>query len=272
MNDEIDITKFSAECRDELARLLVKAKGGGRTMKQFADECGVYPSTLSRIVNKQNNGPSKEELIRSIAEHADPESGVTLEALMRANRKLKKDEAPEMPEPAQISGSSIDNQFKRAMIYELEKNEDLIEEIEGLTFTIGTTFRFSPDFSVLSKSVKGASGLWAFDLLVPSSPSVLEKSGRDISTYVYGRRIIERMGTLLSMFYSNKEQGVIVGKFSFGVIGRKLFDCLKAEFKNYCLPFNVSLILFNPDKDAIEDEFVFEKPERYDLEFAINNY
>lgn len=47
--------------------------------------CGVNPSTLSRLVNMKNNSPNSDELIAAIAENADPDSGVTLGMLLDAH-------------------------------------------------------------------------------------------------------------------------------------------------------------------------------------------
>ena len=68
-----------------LGELLRNAKGEKRTMAEFAQECGVSPTTFSRIVNGAIAKPLEKELIAKIAEHADPASWVTFEQLMRAN-------------------------------------------------------------------------------------------------------------------------------------------------------------------------------------------
>ena len=74
------------ECdKKSLARLVDLAKGPYRTMKEYANACGINPSTLSRIINGKNKGKSKIENIEKMAEYADPESGVTLEMLLDAN-------------------------------------------------------------------------------------------------------------------------------------------------------------------------------------------
>ena len=68
-----------------LAELVLKAKGPGRSLNEFAKTCGVNPSTLSRIVNQKNSGPCADALIKAIAENADADSGVTLENLLIAH-------------------------------------------------------------------------------------------------------------------------------------------------------------------------------------------
>ena len=64
--------------KDKLSELVVKAKGPKRSMRKFAEEIGVNPSTLSRLVNQKTAGASTDKLIAEIAAHADPESGILL--------------------------------------------------------------------------------------------------------------------------------------------------------------------------------------------------
>lgn len=67
-----------------LSELVVRAKGENRSLNQFAKECGVNPSTMSRLINMKNNTPCSEDLIDAIAKNADPDSGITLEELLEA--------------------------------------------------------------------------------------------------------------------------------------------------------------------------------------------
>lgn len=71
--------------KDQLSKLVMKGKGVGRTLNEYADVCGVNVSTLSRIVNKKNSGPSADRLIAKLALHADSSSGVTIEQLLEAH-------------------------------------------------------------------------------------------------------------------------------------------------------------------------------------------
>lgn len=71
--------------KDQMAKLVLKGKGVGRTLNEYADVCGVNVSTLSRIVNKKNSGPSADRLIAKLALYADSSSGVTIEQLLEAH-------------------------------------------------------------------------------------------------------------------------------------------------------------------------------------------
>ncbi len=74
----------------QLRDLIKKAKGSNRTMAQYAEECGVSASTLSRIANAKINSAVSEELIRSLYEHQDPECDISLDSWMRANGMRRK--------------------------------------------------------------------------------------------------------------------------------------------------------------------------------------
>ena len=81
---------FPGYCRirepniEYLSYLTFKAKGSKRSINEFAKECGVSPSTISRIINKKNTTPNSDKLIKAIAENADIDSEVTLDMLLDA--------------------------------------------------------------------------------------------------------------------------------------------------------------------------------------------
>ena len=77
--------------KDRLSELVIKAKGPKRSMRKFAEDIGVNPSTLSRLVNQKTAGANTDRLIAEIAAHADPESGVTFEQLVEAHGLALKD-------------------------------------------------------------------------------------------------------------------------------------------------------------------------------------
>ena len=93
-NRKIDMTELANYIRirppdkEKLAELLVRAKGASRSMRQFALDCGVNPSTLSRIVNMKTSGACTDELLQKVAQNSDTESGITFEILMDANGKV----------------------------------------------------------------------------------------------------------------------------------------------------------------------------------------
>ena len=70
--------------KDDLADLLTKARGD-RSMAEFARICEENPATFSRIVQRKIIKPLDLRIVHVIVKNASPASGVTVEAVMRAN-------------------------------------------------------------------------------------------------------------------------------------------------------------------------------------------
>ena len=73
---------------ETLSQLVLRAKGS-RSMNDFAKECEVNTSTISRIINMKNTTACSDDVLMAISKAADPESGVTLELLLMANGMVK---------------------------------------------------------------------------------------------------------------------------------------------------------------------------------------
>ncbi|MCR5339108.1 MAG: hypothetical protein K6E75_11165 [Lachnospiraceae bacterium] len=89
--DQAEIERYLREYKrvympekDDLADLLTKAKGD-RSMADFARICEENPATFSRIVQRKIIKPLDLRIVHVIVKNAAPASGVTLEAVMRAN-------------------------------------------------------------------------------------------------------------------------------------------------------------------------------------------
>lgn len=93
---------------EQLAELTSKAKGG-RTVTEFAAQCGVNASTMSRIMNGKISSPISDELLVSIAANADPESGVTFEALLNAH-------GVKLPD---IEGFTVAHDFQHLLLHKM---------------------------------------------------------------------------------------------------------------------------------------------------------
>ena len=74
-----------------IASIINEAKGC-RTMAQLAELCGISASTLSRAVNGKITKPMPVELIKKIAENAEPKDSQLFERLVRANGLMPKNE------------------------------------------------------------------------------------------------------------------------------------------------------------------------------------
>lgn len=76
----------------KLGELINRAKGPNRTMAAFAQECGIGPSTLSRIANGRITKPVTIENLSTIYEHKDEMFQASFEVLASANGLVTKEE------------------------------------------------------------------------------------------------------------------------------------------------------------------------------------
>lgn len=224
-------------------------------MKQFAQECGVSPSTMSRIANQKIRSTSSDQLIKTIAEHADPESGVTIDVLMAAHGMvLVRDERTAL----KISPSKIEKKFVSEIVYQMEEAGDLIDYTTDEKIRIGRTFNYCPDLLIRSKSIETGNNRWAFELLCMS---VYDGQAQDFDQSVrrYAKHIFDIVGKVLPLLLYNGKNKQMLGKISFVIVDGRAFDYLMVEFADYHVPFDMSFMLFNYEKERIEEEFILNK-------------
>ena len=109
---------------ETLSQLVLRAKGS-RSMNDFAKECEVNTSTISRIINMKNTTACSDDVLMAISKAADPESGVTLEQLLMANGMVKL--VPAGTEGAVVSPTQI--VFGLADIAEEKQIESVSNEL-----------------------------------------------------------------------------------------------------------------------------------------------
>ena len=150
-------TKGGQQDKARLAKLLEIAKGQHRTMKQFAEECGVNPSTFSRISNEKMAGSSSEAVIRAIYEHRAPGSRISLMDLMQANGMVPSVHSSysEYRYQSQLAKEIIMKEMTRRV-----EATGYLEKRLRLTKTMG----YTPDM-ICENEQFGGNGLWAFDYM-----------------------------------------------------------------------------------------------------------
>lgn len=83
-----DYIRVSEPDKKKLAELIKRAMGN-RTNAQFAMECGVNPSTLTRVLRADGKKPNSDDFIKAVALNAEPNSGVSEEMLLEAHGLAK---------------------------------------------------------------------------------------------------------------------------------------------------------------------------------------
>lgn len=87
-----DFVLVSEPDAQEVASIVLNAKGEGRTMKEFAEATGISAPTLSRIANGKISKPMSVENMLRIIEKSVDESSANFFALVRANGYISKSE------------------------------------------------------------------------------------------------------------------------------------------------------------------------------------
>ncbi len=249
--------------KQKLAELVLKAKGENRSISAFARECEVSTSTLSRLINMETSKANSDDLILAIAEKANPESGVTLEALLDAHG-LERYIIPGNPNITYTKfGPLVEGKYftnlsnyygtlkKRTnwngedvvhvlrivteRIFQLKKSKKLSENVE-----IGTNLKaYTRDVWKMyqwERDTKRKKKSWQF-YVQPNDETLFETLKK-----FFGELYLTDMPECKSSIITVRE-----GEF----------NAIRLMFKNRKIKDCVSLILVDLDKDEVVDEFQF---------------
>lgn len=247
----------------KFATLLDKARGT-RTMKKFADDCGVNPSTFSRIYNQANKGASSEELIRIIAENAAPESGVTLDKLMEANGLIQ--EGSHMA--ARRLQETLEAETRNILVDEFRKFENLtvIEQLDrrvvngtSTFLKIGKSATIRPDVIVENVTLDGKSGAWVIDIFGSTAGVANMQGAYDDRRFNYhvARLMQDRIGRFWGA-YCMESKDMPISRMSFAIYDEQIYELVLEHFGAWKTNDSISFILVDLEKGIIEDEYVLE--------------
>lgn len=227
------MTKKTIVDFEKFAELVIRAKGPERTMQQFAAEIGTNPSTLSRIINKKNTGPSAESLLRAIAEHADSNSNITFEMLMKVNGMEKKQQtrAEWILESERDCIEAISNSLKGLSVEHSERE---------YRFGIGNaTWYF--DYAATVDGI----GVWCFDIKLWDYPD--NRKNRLPAGFGNTKQWIM---TALAAFYSNPD----IKKITLVVQHKAIFEQTAQILSEMQIRDVISVALVDREKKSIVAE------------------
>ena len=244
---KIDMTELANYIRirppekEKLAELLIRAKGASRSMRQFALDSGVNPSTLSRIVNMKTSGACTDELIQKVAQNSDPESGITFEMLMDANGKV----------PRRMTGKYTSKEFEATeknitdiIFKELEDRGYRTSILEGENKHNALNYRYRTDW-VISTDANSDSGemeIWEFEIW----HTMLEKN----SVAHTVMKLRQKFLMVLGLYYAGTMNPK---KMSFVLTNREVYNRMVETLENIKFKDVFSLILVNLDENKVED-------------------
>lgn len=240
--------------KERLAQYLEMAKGE-RTMKQFAEECGVNPSTFSRIANKKFAGASSETLMRAIFDHAVSNCGFTLDDLMDANGMV----------PA---GSVRINEyrFQELSVIDLITSE-ITRRASAVVYLhkklrLSKSMGYMPDVLYESESFDG-NGMWALDIIFASQFASRRDGDKQITKQrnrmMNRRRFFERLARYATIGYFHPEE--VPQRFSFIILDKDFFEDIVTEYGEQKFRNDVSLVLVDVNKLKVTGEFIFPRQE-----------
>lgn len=216
--------------KERLSNLVLRAKGENRSMRQFAEQIGTTPSTLSRLINMQT-GTASDELIYKIAENADPESGVTLDDLMNAHGKSR-------------SQKDLYNQLSLLAENSLKVIITSLTELGYCNYVRKeNSYNTMHDFEIETNALGTENGLWLFDLKVFRVSNAVQSANT-----IVVRNMLNRV---FSNFYLNPDS---FDRYSIVVGTRLEFEQLKQALSKYHIKDSFSVLLVT-DNEVVE-EFV----------------
>ena len=252
MEKNVDMTALANYVRvrppdkDKLAELVIRAKGARRSMRQFAIECGINPSTMSRIVNKKTAGASSDEVIISIADHADEDSGITVEMLMDAHGKVTRQMTGRVRNE---SYSLMETAMKDILMKELLVREYTLSTSKTEVLHNALNYRYRTDWALLTdaNSEKGNLELWEFEFW----PTILDGE-RDIRHTAMKLR--QKFLMVLGLYYTGD---MSPKKMSFVLTDRKVYEYLISTLDGISFKALFSFILVDLDRAIVDEEHVF---------------
>lgn len=244
--------------KEEFARLLKLAKGG-RTLKDFAQICGVVPSTFTRITQGLNKGASSTELLEAIARNAVPSSGVTLPMLAAANGYTVR----EQTKPVKFEDAYS---RREASLIQSILCQELIERhkqvrLENGTCKIGRSTSYKPNLLISTDAFVGKNNSeltsWFVEYVLDVFEITLENPDYEKDSYnhtvKYHALDILAKWALLSIVAHKKYSSL---RFSMVVTDRMAFDILVRDFGCLLLDFDVTLVLVDLNQCHVADEYM----------------
>ena len=249
---KIDMTELANYIRirppekEKLAELLIRAKGASRSMRQFALDCGVNPSTLSRIVNMKTSGACTDELIQKVAQNSDPESGITFEILMDANGKV----------PRRMTGKYTSKEFA---ITEKAITDILFKELALRGYTLSMpqentehnalNYHYRTDWAIRTNANSDNDDLelWEFEIW----HTMMNEKNSIAHTVM---KLRQKFLMVLGLYYTGT---ISPKKMSFVLTNREVYSRIVETLENIKFKDLFSIILVNLEEGKVEEEYVF---------------
>ena len=228
---QLMLTRSTGEVDQDAIIRLVDAARGTRSIRQFAEELNVNPSSISRILN----GKVKEinnQLLAKIAVYADPDSGVTIEKLMEAQGKVKAEEID-------VLYTRFESACRRTISDELLQRGYSVSYVKDLD----TDTKRVCDFAIKTDALSNNEDVWLFECKMLSAQS----------QYPVG---IGRTRIWIDSAMAYYYKGKTAGRLTLVVDRKEVFENVKETLKEYLLNDEISVMYISPNQGKVMEEYI----------------
>lgn len=270
---------------EALGALTKQAIGEKRSITEFAEACGLAPSTISRILKAKFTNPVSDGVIKAIAENAEPGSGVTIWNLLAVHGLApikftdnKTNTEANQCKPSATSKSANDTRYTHSLgvfhlaqpaSFDMEKIAAAIEKaykdaggdlfatacqeiVQDTLIDLGYSVRLHKDMDVVELS--------QFHYIVPfaftTDAARVDKLERWAFEVHDGTRytLVQKLSWIFGAAYLDRlsEHGI---KISLITTDKDEFEMAKQKFSEICIPDCISIILANIGQEQILEEF-----------------
>lgn len=235
--------------KEKFAELLKRARGG-RTMKDFAEDCGANPSTFTRIIQKTNKGSSSTDLLEAIATNAAPYSGVTIEALADANGYTIEIDRGIKALRLTTMGTNLEAMVRNILVQELLDRKHEVR-MGNIKYEFGKTMALSPDALIMTDAFGKENEIWFVDSIVTS----WDMKRRAAIKSTLKKRVFDKISRFV-FISMNKVELFRPTRFTLVFFDTESFKIAVEEFGETPVPTYISLMLIDSMNSTIADEIV----------------
>lgn len=224
----------------ELISKLIKKAMGDRTATVFAKLCNISLPTMSKYINCQTKSAMTDEFIFSIAENADPDSGVTLALLQEANGLLVKSNDKERTPDAPSFGMVFEKTAKEVVLSKLA--------VEGFSVKAKndcsqTSEMFIPDFEIETDALaEYGIDSWQFDVYFTNNGPLNIKKIEDKLSRIFAAAYLRPEE------FKNKKTTLITDSIA-------TFNYVREHYENVRIQNLISVVLIEVASRKAIDEF-----------------
>lgn len=245
-----------------LGELVTRAKGPSRTMAQFAEDCGIGASTLSRIANGKITKAVSLENLQAIYDHRDEGVELSFDTLVHADGYLPKDVFEHLQARRSVIERNENDQrcAQNTIITAFLDRNIGIQKLPLQPTLIEVKYPYSrPSLSFLLKT-QDTEKRWDFYLMLARVEEDGANRNRMTNKHMLINRIVERFSRVLLMdaWYPNSLENVRTTAI---FVDRTLFDSFVDVYKGSPINTEITAMLIDTERcEIIKEEWLSSKP------------